>query len=110
MTESPVRWSAVSLESWLAVGQPGLDGGPKAVGSGTRSSEASNEHNEEGSITAVVGLTVRAPGQVPADGRGLFRRKLAVKIFPQSPGDLGTFHRHTFPLGLGPDRPVATPS
>jgi len=43
-------------------------------------------------VTAVVGLTVRAAGEVPANIGGLFRGKLAIQIFPQSPGDLGTLH------------------
>lgn len=43
-------------------------------------------------VTAVVGLTIRAAGQMPANGGGLFRGKLAIQIFPQSPGDLGTLH------------------
>jgi hypothetical protein len=29
---------------------------------------------------------------MPPHGRGLFRGKLAIQIFPQSPGDLGTLH------------------
>jgi hypothetical protein len=33
---------------------------------------------------------------MPAHGRGLFRGKLAIQIFPQSPGDLGTLHCPTF--------------
>jgi hypothetical protein len=33
-----------------------------------------------------------AAGQMAADVGGLFRGKLAIQIFPQSPGDLGTLH------------------
>jgi hypothetical protein len=29
---------------------------------------------------------------MPIDGRGLFRRKLIIQIFPQSLEDLSTFH------------------
>jgi hypothetical protein len=62
------------------------------VWSGTGPSETADDHDEEGVVAAVVRLTVATPGQVPADGRGLFRRKLAIQIFPQSRRDLGTLH------------------
>jgi hypothetical protein len=40
----------------------------------------------------VVGPTIGAAGEMPANGGGLFRDQLAIQIFPQSPGDLGTLH------------------
>jgi hypothetical protein len=58
----------------------------------TRSGETADNHDEEGPVTAVVGLTMGAAGEMPAHVRGLFRGKLAIQIFPQSPGDLGTLH------------------
>jgi hypothetical protein len=39
---------------------------------------------------------MRAPGKMPVDGRGLFRRKLAIQIFPQSLRDFETLHSHPF--------------
>jgi hypothetical protein len=60
--------------------------------SGTGSGETAHNHYEERMVTAVVGLTMRAAGEMPANGGGLFRGKLAIQIFPQSPGDLGTLH------------------
>jgi hypothetical protein len=39
-----------------------------------------------------MGLALGAAGKMPADVRGLFRGKLAIQIFPQPPGDLGTLH------------------
>jgi hypothetical protein len=43
-------------------------------------------------VTAVVRPTMGAAGDMPAHGGGLFRDQLAIQIFPQSPGDLGTLH------------------
>jgi hypothetical protein len=70
----------------------GQDGGTEITRSGTGSGKAADDHNEERPVTAVVRLTVRTTGKMPADIRGLFRGKLAIQIFPQSPGDLGTLH------------------
>jgi hypothetical protein len=70
----------------------GQDGGSEITGSATGAGETADHHNEERPITAVVGLAMPAAGEMPADIRGLFRGKLAIQIFPQSPGDLGTLH------------------
>ena len=40
----------------------------------------------------VVRPAVAAAGEVPIDGRGLFRRKLVIQIFPESEQDLLTVH------------------
>jgi hypothetical protein len=46
-----------------------------------------------------------APVEVSADGDGLFRRQLAVQIFPQAFRDLGTIHpRHFLVQGVRPPR------
>ena len=58
--------------------------------------EASNDQDEERAIAAVVGPAMGAAGKVPVDGRGLFRRKLAIQIFPQSLRDFDTLHSHPF--------------
>jgi hypothetical protein len=42
-----------------------------------------------------------AAGEVPIDGRGLFRRKLAIQIFPQSLRDVGTLHSHLILIAPG---------
>ena len=55
----------------------------------------------------VVRPAVAAAGEVPIDGRGLFRRKLAVQIFPQSLRDVGTLHSHL--VLIAPGSPTATP-
>jgi hypothetical protein len=72
--------------------EPGHDGGAKAVRGGTGTGETADYHNEERPVTAVVGLAMGTAGEMPAHGGGLFRGKLAIQIFPQSPGDLGTLH------------------
>src|SRR5512138_3681006 len=70
----------------------GKDGSTEAWRRGTGSGEAADDDDEERAVTAVVGPTVRTARQMPVEGRSLFRRKLAVQIFPQSPCDLGTLH------------------
>jgi len=52
-------------------------------------------------VTVVVRSAVAAAGEVPIDGRGLFRRKLAIQIFPQSLRDVGTLHSHLFLIAPG---------
>jgi hypothetical protein len=76
----------------LSTREPGQDGGAEAVRRATGAGETADDHNEERPVTAVVGLAIGAAGEMPAHGRGLFRGKLAIQIFPQSPGDLGTLH------------------
>lgn len=76
--------------------EPGEDRGPEAAGGGTWAGETSHDHDEEGAIAAVVGPAMRASVQMPVDGRGLFRRKLAIQIFPQSLRDFETLHSHPF--------------
>ena len=63
----------VGRESRLSAREPGQDGGPKAKRDGTRPGETADHHNEECVVTAVVGLTMRAAGEMPANGGGLFR-------------------------------------
>ena len=62
----------------------------------TGTSEAANQQDEERAVTAIMWAAMRTAGKMPADGRGLFRRKLSIQIFPQSLDDFGTFHSHTF--------------
>lgn len=72
--------------------EPGQDRGAEATRSGTGPGQTANYHNEECTVTMVVGPTIGAAGEMPANGGGLFRDQLAIQIFPQSPGDLGTLH------------------
>jgi hypothetical protein len=92
MDDTPAR----QVGAVLPAREPREDGGPEAAGSGAWAGEASDDQNEESAIAAVVGPAVRAPGQMPVDGRGLFRHKLAIQIFPQSLRDLETLHSYPF--------------
>lgn len=76
--------------------EPGEDRGPEVAGGGAWAGETSHDHDEEGAIKAVVGPAMRTSGQMPVDGRGLFRHKLAIQIFPQSLRDFETLHSHPF--------------
>ena len=80
----------------LSAREPREDGGPEAAGGWAGTGETSDHQDEEGAIEAVLRATVRAPGQMPVDGRGLFRHKLAIQIFPQSLYDFETLHSHPF--------------
>jgi hypothetical protein len=77
----------------------------KPGGSGARGAEAADDQGEEGAVALVAGQAAGTPGQVLADGVGLFRRKLAVKIFPESIDDLWTFHPSPPMPGGGRPRP-----
>jgi hypothetical protein len=91
----------------LSAREPREDGGPEVARGWAWTGETSHDEDEEGAIAAVVGAAVRAAGKMPVDGRGLFRRKLAVQIFPQSLRDLGTLHSHL--VLIAPGSPTATP-
>ena len=80
----------------LPTGEPREDGAPEAARGWAWTGETSHDEDEEGAIAAVVGATVRAAGKMPVDGRGLFRRQLAIQIFPQSLYDFETLHSHPF--------------
>jgi hypothetical protein len=82
----------VGREMRLSAREPGQNGGAQATRSGTGPGETADHHDEEGMVTAVMGPTIRAAGEMPANGGGLFRDQLAIQIFPQSPGDLGALH------------------
>jgi len=95
------------LTDGLPTVQPGKYRGPETDGGRTGSCETPHEHQEKSTITVVVRPAVAAAGEVPIDGRGLFRRKLAVQIFPQSLRDVGTLHSHL--VLIAPGSPTATP-
>jgi hypothetical protein len=72
--------------------QPSQDGGAETGRSKAGPGEAADYYHEKCPVTAVMGLTMRATGEMTAHVGGLFRSKLAIQIFPQSPGNLGTLH------------------
>jgi hypothetical protein len=73
-------------------GETGKDGGAQSGGSRRNDAEAANDQYQKCAIVVVVGTAPGTSGQMPFDGRGLFRRKLVIQIFPQSLDDLSTFH------------------
>jgi len=74
-------------------GETREDGRAQPAGRGAWSSETADHEDQERTMVTAAGTAGRASGQVPIDGRGLFRRKLVIQIFPQSLEDLSTFHR-----------------
>ena len=93
-----LRWDAARI---LPAREPGEHRRPQPRGDGTRVVEASDDQHEEGAVAAAAGPAVGTAGQMMIDGRGLFRRKLAIQIFPQSFDDLGTLHSHILHQGAG---------
>ena len=85
----PKRESCLGASTGL---QPSQDGGAETSRSHTGSGEAANDYNEKRLVTAEMGLTMRATGEMTAHVGGLFRGKLAIQILPQSPGNHGTLH------------------
>ena len=96
MVRVGARWAGWAGTAVLPVRKPREDGGPEAAGGWAGTGETSDHQHEEGAIEAVLRATVRTPGQMPVDGRGLFRHKLAIQIFPQSLRDLETLHSYPF--------------
>ena len=96
MVRVGARWTGWAGTAVLPAREPREDGGPEAAGGWAGTGETSHDEDEEGAIAAVVGAAVRAAGKMPVDGRGLFRRKLAIQIFPQSLYDFETLHSHPF--------------
>lgn len=96
MVRVGARWTGWAGTGVLPAREPREDGGPEAAGGWAWTGETSDHQDEEGAIEAVVRATVRAPGQMPVDGRGLFRHKLAIQIFPQSLRDFETLHSYPF--------------
>jgi hypothetical protein len=86
------RRRLASHEGQLPAQKPRDDRGAERGWSKAGPGETADNHDEERLVTAVVGLTMAAAREMPAEVRGLFRGKLAIQIFPQSPGDLGTLH------------------
>src|SRR6476660_2765275 len=76
----------------LPAQKAGEHGRPQSRGDGARVVEASNDQHEEGAVATTTRQTVGTACQMIIDGRGLFRRKLPVQIFPESFDDLGTLH------------------
>jgi hypothetical protein len=80
---------AVGLAGWrgesavgVGDGQPSADGLLQSGGSGALSRQAPGDQEQKRTIVAAAGTAEWTSGQVTVDGRGLFRRKLVVQIFP----------------------------
>jgi hypothetical protein len=58
----------------------------------TRSGEAPDDNCQKCAVTSAAREAGGTAGEVPPDRGGLFRRKLPVKIFPESINDLWTIH------------------
>jgi hypothetical protein len=73
-------------------GKPAADRVVQPGGSRIRGGKAADHQRKEGAVASAVEQAGGTSGEVPADGAGLFRRKLVVKIFPESIDDIWTFH------------------
>jgi hypothetical protein len=97
------------LAALAGCGETRADGLAQPAGRGAGGRETANHEDQKRTIATAAGTAGRASGQVPTDGRGLFRRKLVVQIFPQSLDDLSTFHSGRASQGGGRLRPRVCP-
>src|SRR4051794_22247305 len=86
------RRSATTSSIEPGVGKTGANGHSQRGRRSAGAAEASDHEEEKRAVAMVMRTAEPAGGQVQIDGGGLFRRKLAIQIFPQPIDDFGTFH------------------